>query len=103
VTHFPCIKLWFGLVISACIAIVSHRILAAGWSYVRGVDIPPNLLILSGISVLTFTAAKAITSGKVEKAVTEGRTEVKSSADAPQATDLICDDFNRTILEIFRW
>lgn len=94
--------LWFGLVISAYIAIVSHRILAAGWSYVGGVDIPPNLLILSGISVLTFTAAKAITSGKVEKAVTEGRTEVKASADAPQATDLICDDFQRTDLGDFQ-
>jgi hypothetical protein len=94
--------LWFGLVISAYIAIVSHRILAAGWSYVAGVDIPPNLLILSGISVLTFTAAKAITSGKVENAVAAGKPEIKAAADAPKATDLITNDSNRTDLGDFQ-
>lgn len=94
--------LWFGLVVSAYIAIVSHRILAAGWSYVGGVDIPPNLLILSGISVLTFTAAKAITSGKVESAAAAGKPEIKTAADAPKATDLITDDSNRTDLGDFQ-
>ena len=85
--------LWFTLVISAYIAIVSHRIAAAGWTYVGGVDIPPNLLILSGISVLTFTAAKAITTGKVE-----GKPDIKTSASAPRATNLITDDNNKTDL-----
>lgn len=94
--------LWFGLVVSAYIAIVSHRILAAGWSYVGGVDIPPNLLILSGISVLTFTAAKAITSGKVESAAAAGKPEIKTAAEAPKATDLITDDSNRTDLGDFQ-
>ncbi|MGH8762875.1 MAG: hypothetical protein ACREUR_06525 [Nitrosospira sp.] len=94
--------LWFGLVVSAYIAIVSHRILAAGWSYVGGVDIPPNLLILSGISVLTFTAAKAITLGKVENAAAAGKPEIKAAADAPKATDLITDDSNRTDLGDFQ-
>ena len=94
--------LWFWLVISAYIAIVSHRILAAGWNYVGGVDIPPNLLILSGISVLTFTAAKAITTGRVEKAATEGKPDLKVSADTPRATDLISDDLNRTDLGDFQ-
>lgn len=94
--------LWFGLVVSAYIAIVSHRIMAAGWNYVGGVDIPQNLLILSGISVLTFTAAKAITSGKVERAATEGKLEIKAPADAPKATDLINDDSNRTDLGDFQ-
>ncbi|SCY31271.1 hypothetical protein SAMN05216420_104204 [Nitrosospira sp. Nl5] len=94
--------LWFWLVISAYIAIVSHRIMAAGWNYVGGVDIPPNLLILSGISVLTFTAAKAITAGKVEKAAAEGKPDLKVSAAAPQATDLISNDLNRTDLGDFQ-
>lgn len=94
--------LWFWLVISAYIAIVSHRILAAGWSYVGGVDIPQNLLILSGISVLTFTAAKAITAGKVEKAATEGKPDVKTAAAGPRASDLISDDLNRTDLGDFQ-
>jgi hypothetical protein len=89
--------LWFTLVISAYIAIVSHRIAAAGWTYVGGVDIPPNLLILSGISVLTFTAAKAITAGKVE-----GKPDMKISAVAPKALDLITDDNDRTDLGDFQ-
>lgn len=89
--------LWFSLVISAYIAIVSHRIAAAGWSYVGGVDIPQNLLILSGISVLTFTAAKAITAGKIE-----GKPDLKAAAAAPKASDLICDDTNKTDLGDFQ-
>ncbi|SCX86067.1 hypothetical protein [Nitrosospira sp. Nsp13] len=94
--------LWFSLVIGAYVAIVYHRIFAAGWSYVGGVDIPPNLLILSGISVLSFTAAKAITVGKVEKAATEGRTDMKASADTPRMLDLVTDDSNRTDLGDFQ-
>lgn len=89
--------LWFSLVIGAYIAIVSHRIAAAGWSYVGGVDIPQNLLILSGISVLTFTAAKAITSGK-----TQGNPDLKGPAAAPKATDLISTDDNKTDLGDFQ-
>ncbi len=89
--------IWFGLVVSAYIAIISHRIVAAGWSYVGGVDIPPNLLILSGISVLTFTAAKAITAGKVE-----GKPGLKAAAPEPKASDLIRTDDNRTDLGDFQ-
>ncbi len=89
--------LWFTLVISAYIAIVSHRIAAAGWTYVGGVDIPTNLLILSGISVLTFAAAKAITTGKIE-----GKPDMKTSAAAPKALDLITDDNDRTDLGDFQ-
>ncbi|MBA4141751.1 MAG: hypothetical protein H0X43_01845 [Nitrosospira sp.] len=95
--------LWFSLVISAYLAIVAHRIAAAGWSYVGGVDIPQNLLILSGISVLTFTAAKAITVGKMERAGTEGTTELKAPAEAPRVRNLITDDSDRTDWETSRW
>lgn len=89
--------LWFWLVISAYLAIVSHRIAAAGWSYVGGVDIPQNLLILSGISVLTFTVAKAITGGKVE-----GKPDLKTAAPEPKASDLVCDDQNKPDLGDFQ-
>ncbi|SFU53904.1 hypothetical protein SAMN05216417_106131 [Nitrosospira multiformis] len=89
--------LWFWLVISAYIAIVSHRITAAGWSYVGGVDIPPHLLILSGISVLTFAGAKAITTGKVDE-----KPDLKPPASKPRAIDLICDDNNKPDLGDFQ-
>jgi hypothetical protein len=93
--------LWFWIVISAYLAIVYHRIDSAGWSYVGGVDIPPNLLILSGISVLTFATAKIITEGKVEKAAAKGD-DWKSSAASPRAGDLIQDDLSRTDLGDFQ-
>jgi hypothetical protein len=93
--------LWFWIVISAYCAIVYYRIAAAGWSYIGGVDIPPNLLILSGISVLTFAAAKAITVGKVEQAAAKGE-DTKTAAAAPKAGDLIQDDLNRTDLGDFQ-
>jgi hypothetical protein len=86
--------LWFGAVISAYCVIVFQRIRVCGWSYIGGVGIPQNLLILSGISVLTFVGAKAITVGKGEGA--------KSDATAPKAGDLISDDLNRTDLGDFQ-
>ena len=42
------VVLWFWVVVSAYLAVLFHRISAAGWSYIGGVDIPQNLLILSG-------------------------------------------------------
>ena len=98
---------WFWVLISAYLAIIAHRILAAGWSYVGGVDIPTNLLILSGISVLTFTAAKAITTSKVEaSAKTDSSTgkplESKPPASEPKIGDLVSDDLNRTDLGDFQ-
>ena len=90
--------IWFWLVISAYIAIVFHRIFASEWAYIGGVDIPPNLLILSGISVLTFTFAKVITVAKIEQAALQGET-VKPHADSPpNMRDLIRDDSNRVDL-----
>ena len=89
--------LWFSLVISAYVAIVSHRIAAAGWNYIGEVDIPQNLLILSGISVLAFTAAKAITTGKPE-----GKPDMKAPAPQPRAINLITDDADKTDLGDFQ-
>jgi hypothetical protein len=93
--------LWFWVVISAYCAIVFHRMTASGWSYIGGVDIPQNLLILSGISVLTFAAAKAITFGKVEQATARGE-DAKPSAMVPKIGDLTSDDLNRTDLGDFQ-
>jgi hypothetical protein len=93
--------LWFWIVISAYCAILYYRIAAAGWSYIGGVDIPLNLLVLSGISVLTFAAAKAITVGKVEQAAAKGE-DAKPAAVTPKAGDLIQDDLRRTDLGDFQ-
>ena len=88
--------LWFSLVISAYMAIVSLRIYQAGWDYVGGVDIPQNLFILSGISAGTFVVAKEITIGKVKD-----NAGFKTAGKA-QASDLISNDNNEIDREDFQ-
>jgi hypothetical protein len=98
--------LWFWMVLSAYLAVTAQRLLMAGASYVGGVDIPRNLLILSGISMLTFAASKAITTSKVEaaKADPNGASPDggKPPASAAKIGDLVSDDFNRTDLGDFQ-
>jgi hypothetical protein len=99
--------LWFWVVTSAYLAIVLQRMLHAGAGYIGGVDIPGNLLMLSGLSVLGAAGAKLITTSKVEAAKTAAvgsppTAPAKQPADAPAAGNLINDDFNRTDLGDFQ-
>ncbi|WP_199759303.1 hypothetical protein [Rugamonas violacea] len=89
--------LWFWVVISAYMALVFHRLASAGWSYVGGVDIPSNLLILSGVSVLTFASAKLISRSKAADADVP-----RNAAAAPRAADLVQDNAERTDLGDFQ-
>lgn len=59
--------IWFGVVIVTYIAAMYLRISHAGWD-LAGVSIPKNLLLLSGMSALTFGGAKGITTEKVKAA-----------------------------------
>lgn len=90
--------LWFWVVISAYMALVFHRLASAGWSYVGGVDIPSNLLILSGVSVLTFASAKLISRSKAADADAPR----PLSAAAPRPADLVQDNAQRTDLGDFQ-
>jgi hypothetical protein len=58
------IALWFFVLISTYIAALWLRVRWAGWDFLGGIDIPKNLLLLSGLSALTFGGAKGITTGK---------------------------------------
>lgn len=60
--------LWFGVVMLVYLATVVLRILHGGGEMIGGVNVPQNLLVLSGLSVFTFGAAKGITSSNVAKA-----------------------------------
>jgi hypothetical protein len=62
------LALWFWLIISTYIATVVLRISAAGWTFFGNISIPQNLLVLSGLSALTYGGAKAITTAKVDTA-----------------------------------
>jgi hypothetical protein len=63
------VALWFWIVISTYIATVTFRVWYAGWDFFGAVSIPQNLLVLSGLSALTYGGAKAITTAKVNAAV----------------------------------
>ena len=60
--------IWFWLGLSSYLATVIFRIWWAGWDFFGGVNIPQNLLVLSGLSALTYGGAKAITTAKADKA-----------------------------------
>ena len=63
------VALWFWIVISTYTATVAFRVWYAGWDFFGAVGIPQNLLVLSGLSALTYGGAKAITTAKVNAAV----------------------------------
>ncbi|WP_204328561.1 hypothetical protein [Rhizobium leguminosarum] len=60
--------LWFLAVFSTYLGITALRVLYLGGSFLGGVNIPTNLLLLTGLSAFTFGAAKAVTSQKMDNA-----------------------------------
>ncbi len=86
------IAAWFAVLIATYIACLVVR----AWSSQRllwgGIDIPNNLLLLSGLSALSFAGAKGITSSKVDRGVL-------AKPRNPQApkfwSDLLYDDQGR--------
>jgi hypothetical protein len=80
------LALWFVTVATAYAATVVLRIWSLGFDYVGGVSIPQNLLLLSGLSALSFGGAKVIT---VQKTDTTGD---KPKADKPRLADLVQND-----------
>lgn len=92
------IVLWFFILISTYIASIVLRSWYGGIDFVGGVSIPQNLLLLSGLSALTFVTAKGITQSKVESRVIK-----KEDAKAPKfPDDLFLDDERRVDLGDFQ-
>jgi hypothetical protein len=79
------VAFWFGTAMTVYLAALSLRLYAGGWSFFGGVDIPTNVLALSGLSALTFGGARAITTQKVNTAVAEGNPS--PSMTAPQLAE----------------
>jgi len=76
------IALWFFVLITTYVATLSLRVWFAGWDFIGGVNIPQNLLLISGMSVLTFGGAKAITTSKVEAEKAKGNPDPKDPTKA---------------------
>jgi hypothetical protein len=61
------IAIWFGGLVVTYMSTVGLRWWFGGPSYIGGVGLPQNLLLISGISAFTYGAAKGITTAKIEK------------------------------------
>jgi hypothetical protein len=83
--------LWFFVLITTYVAALWLRVLWAGWDFIGGVEIPKNLLLLSGLSALTFGGAKGITSSKNAAPETVGQKK-KSTTPPRFFFDLTHDD-----------
>lgn len=72
--------LWFSTLVVTYLATLWLRVRVLGGNMLGGVNIPPNLLLLSGMSALTFTAAKGITVSKIQSAAANGVPGAKKPA-----------------------
>lgn len=96
--------IWFWVVIATYLTAIYFRVNWGGWDFVR-VNIPQNLLLLSGISVLTFAGAKGITTEKrkedmAKQVVAQGAVPVDPKQSAPPGTqsflkDLVRNDYGQ--------
>jgi hypothetical protein len=81
------VVLWFWIVISSYAGVFAFRVIYAGWDFVGGVGIPQNLLLLSGLSALTYGGAKAITTAKANAADAAAANAIKDATIAAAACD----------------
>jgi hypothetical protein len=80
--------LWTAMALSTYLATLFLRVWAGGLDYLGGVQITQNLLTLSGLSAISFGAAKAVTVNKLAAA----GLPAKPRAGAPRLLDLVQND-----------
>jgi hypothetical protein len=83
---------WFCTVSATYLGVVSVRVYGLGWDFFGGVNIPTNLLLLSGMSALTFAGAKGITTAKMDTAAAQGKPNPKPSGEPHFFRDLLQND-----------
>jgi len=87
--------LWFGVLMISYLAALWLRVHEFGGDMLGGINIPPNILLLSGVSAITFTAAKGITVAKIENARAAGVVNSKPMAAVARFwADLTSNDNN---------
>jgi hypothetical protein len=95
--------IWFGIVVISYLATFFMRWRILGGDMLGGINIPQNLFLLSGMSALTFTAAKGITVAKIQSAEAAGIVNVKPFATAARFwSDLTSNDSNQFDLGDFQ-
>jgi hypothetical protein len=63
------LALWFGVAMTMYLAMVVLRVVKLDWTYLDGVALTANVMALTGLSALTFGAAKVVTVQKAENAI----------------------------------
>jgi hypothetical protein len=84
--------IWFFVLLVGYISLNVLRAINGGLGFVGGVSIPQNLLLLSGLSALTYGGAKVITQSQIDNK--PGSKKVIDSGDA-SLTDFVTDDDGR--------
>lgn len=95
------VVLWFTALMTVYLATLGLRVAVLGWDYFGGIGITENLLALSGISTLTYGAAKAVTAQKVtaQKAdpVTTQKTDPVTAPKPSGTPDIRVDLFKNDV------
>ncbi|HEY4170640.1 MAG TPA: hypothetical protein VGM96_27850 [Reyranella sp.] len=63
------LALWFGVAMTMYLAMIVLRVAKLDWTYLDGVALTANVMALTGLSALTFGAAKVVTVRKAENAI----------------------------------
>ncbi len=85
------IVVWFSTLIVTYVAVNIMRGMVS-IDFVGGVNIPSNLLLLSGFSALTFATAKGITESKNQQAIQQNQTTKQPATEPHFPTDLFQND-----------
>jgi hypothetical protein len=78
---------WFFVLLVGYISLSYLRVKHGGLGFVGGIGIPENLLLLSGLSALTYGGAKVITQSQVNS-----KPNSKPISDKGKLTDFVTDD-----------
>lgn len=86
--------IWFFVLLVGYVSLYALRVIKGGFGFgfVGGIDIPQNLLLLSGLSVLTYGGAKVITQSQVNS----NPDSKIGSNDKPSLKDFVTDDTDNT-------
>jgi hypothetical protein len=74
------LALWFGLAATMYIALMVLRVHYLGPDFLDGVALTANVMTLTGLSALTFGAAKAVSAQKAETASNEAAPKIATAA-----------------------
>jgi len=87
------IATWFFVLVATYLSTVFLRVWYGGCDFIGGVNIPQNLLLISGMSAITYAGAKGITASKAQNASKNPDVPQKTNATkAPSFWDLLQND-----------